>query len=98
MKTGRQPEPRIEPTPEQSARDLLERLGMRRAQHLTAGDVVELANILSRVTQLEAALRAVQWLGGRGYQEDSSGCALCDREERDGHASECLVALALRTP
>ena len=34
-------------TPEQQARDLLERLGHPRAQELSAGDVVELANLIN---------------------------------------------------
>lgn len=34
-------------TPEQQARDMLERLGHLRAQELTAGDVVELANLIA---------------------------------------------------
>jgi len=34
-------------TAEQQARDMLERLGHPRAQELTAGDVVELANLIN---------------------------------------------------
>jgi hypothetical protein len=39
-------------TPEQEARDLLERLGMDEAQSCTAGDVVELANLIAEVRRL----------------------------------------------
>lgn len=35
-------------TPEQQARDLLERIGFPNAQSLTSGDVVELANLIDR--------------------------------------------------
>lgn len=37
---------------EQQARDLLERMGFEDAQGLTAGDVVELANLLSKANRL----------------------------------------------
>lgn len=37
-------------TPEQQARDMLERLGHPRAQELSAGDVVELANLIAETT------------------------------------------------
>jgi hypothetical protein len=36
-------------TPEQEARNLLERMGWERAQELSAGDVVELANLIAEV-------------------------------------------------
>lgn len=35
-------------TAEQAARDMLERMGMESAQSLTAGDVVELANLIAQ--------------------------------------------------
>lgn len=38
-------------TPEQAARDLLERIGVEDAQTFTAGDVVELANLISELRQ-----------------------------------------------
>ncbi len=34
-------------TPEQAARDMLERMGIENAQNFTAGDVVELANLIA---------------------------------------------------
>ena len=36
------------PTPEQQARDMLERMGWEEAQSLSAGEVVELANLIAR--------------------------------------------------
>lgn len=36
-----------EPTAEQQARDLLEQYGLKDAQSMTAGDVVELANLIA---------------------------------------------------
>lgn len=42
---------------EQRARDLLERCGVEDAQSFTAGDVVELANLLVEVDRLRAATR-----------------------------------------
>jgi hypothetical protein len=41
---------------EQRARDLLERLGHPRAQQLSAGDVVELANLFNEIARLQARL------------------------------------------
>jgi hypothetical protein len=35
-------------TPEQQARDILERMGVRDAQSFTAGDLAELANLIAR--------------------------------------------------
>ena len=43
-------------TAEQQARDLLERMGYDDAQSLTAGDVVELANIIAENSQLKMRL------------------------------------------
>lgn len=40
-------------TPEQQVRDMLERMGFENAQSLTAGDVVELANIIAENTSLK---------------------------------------------
>lgn len=42
-----------EMTAEQKARDMLERMGVPDAQSYTAGDIVELANLISMVQQLE---------------------------------------------
>lgn len=38
-------------TPEQQARDILERMGMEGAQNFSAGELVELANIISDANQ-----------------------------------------------
>lgn len=56
--------PVIMKSKEQQARDLLERLGHPRAQELTAGDVVELANLLNPVLDAptERRLREYLWL------------------------------------
>lgn len=42
-------------SPEQRARDMLERMGVRRAQSMTAGDVVELANLIAHHDELQAS-------------------------------------------
>lgn len=39
-------------TPEQEARDILERMGIENAQSFSAGDVVELANLVASVWEL----------------------------------------------
>ncbi len=39
---------------EQQSRDLLERLGMPRAQSLTAGDVIELANLITDANRVRS--------------------------------------------
>jgi len=46
-------------SPEQKARDLLERMGYEDAQSLTAGDVVELANLIASHDQLVKMIGAV---------------------------------------
>ena len=45
---------------EQRARDLLERMDIEGAQQMTAGDVVELAQLFNKVAQLERELAAAQ--------------------------------------
>jgi len=44
----------MKPTLEQQARDILERCGWEDAQRCTAGDVVEVANLLRDVAMLKA--------------------------------------------
>jgi hypothetical protein len=46
-------------SPEQKARDLLERMGYENAQSLTAGDVIELANLIESHDEMAAMLVAV---------------------------------------
>lgn len=41
------------PTAEQQARDMLERMGVDDAQSFTAGDLVELANMIAHAEELE---------------------------------------------
>lgn len=45
-------------TPEQQARDMLERMGIDEGQSITTGDVVELANLIATSAQREALLTA----------------------------------------
>jgi hypothetical protein len=42
---------------EQEARDMLERIGVENAQSFTAGDLVELANLIAEVERLRRAVR-----------------------------------------
>lgn len=53
----------IEPmtTPEQQARDMLERMGVENAQSFTAGDVVELANMISELGQAKRKILLDLW-------------------------------------
>lgn len=41
-------------TAEQEARDMLERIGVENAQEFSAGDLVELANLIAHADRLEA--------------------------------------------
>lgn len=43
-------------TPEQKARDLLERMDIDGAQSMSAGDVVEIANLLATIERLKSLL------------------------------------------
>jgi Mg2+/Co2+ transporter CorC len=47
-------------TAEQEARDLLERLNIENAQSFSAGDLVELANLIAEVERLRAVLKQVR--------------------------------------
>ncbi len=52
----------MEQTAEQQARDLLERMGVAEAQQMSAGDLVELANLIAELDHLAEQLRALeQW-------------------------------------
>jgi hypothetical protein len=62
-------------TPEQEARNLLERMWVDDAQDWSAGDVVELANILARLAEAERQLGDIRaacdhtetgWVGAPG--------------------------------
>lgn len=46
-------------TPEQAARDMLERIGLPDAQTLTAGDVIELANAVADAWRYRRLLQAL---------------------------------------
>lgn len=39
-------------------------------------------------------LSEIQW-GGKGIREDFRYCPACDSPERDGHAADCRLAVAL---
>jgi hypothetical protein len=76
-------------TAEQRARDLLTRLEHPRAQDLTAGDVVELANLIAYARSLQEAMHAIyqamrddekgewwtlrKWLNDRGIYNGDIG-------------------------
>ncbi len=45
------------PTPEQQIRDILERMGVHKAQSYSAGELVELANILAERDYLRLTTR-----------------------------------------
>lgn len=57
-------------TPEQQVRDILERMGYKDAQSLTAGDVVELANIIAENTQLKFRLSRMNASDVQVFNED----------------------------
>ena len=46
-------------TPEQEARNILERMGIENAQSFTAGDVVEIANLIAEIENLKVTLREI---------------------------------------
>lgn len=46
-------------TAEQKARDMLERMGVEDAQSFSAGDLVELANLIAERDALKASLQAM---------------------------------------
>ena len=46
-------------TAEQQARDMLERMEWERAQELSAGDIVELANLIANFDALRVCLRGL---------------------------------------
>jgi len=62
-------------TPEQKARDLLERMGFQEAQNMSAGDVGELAQLIS---DMDTARRDAEIL--RGKLE--AGIALLEKLEK----------------
>jgi hypothetical protein len=48
-------------TPEQKARDMLERMGVENAQGFSAGEVVELANLIAEIERLRADAERYRW-------------------------------------
>lgn len=73
-------------TPEQKARDMLERMGIDRAQSFTSGDVVELANMIAVHDQLVAALKLA-----RGHA-DTDGLHIGGKQYLDTIIDEALAA------
>jgi len=60
-------------TAEQKARDMLERIGVEGAQRFTAGDLVELANLIAdrdaEIERLRADLKAMEGFADLWYSE-----------------------------
>jgi hypothetical protein len=52
-------------TPEQAARNMLERMGIDDAQSMTSGDVVELANLITAYEQAKGALADIAGMSSR---------------------------------
>lgn len=71
-----------EDTVEQRARDLLERAGVEHAQSFSAGDVVEIANLLVKFDALLAVAKqaaeatAAGWAPGQKWKVDTAVVAL----------------------
>jgi hypothetical protein len=51
---------------------------------------------IARIRQLEAALRAVEWGGFAAWAPpEMRKCSACHEYAEQGHATDCLVGLAL---
>ena len=60
-------------TLERQARDLLQRMGIKDVQRITAGDVVELANLIGEAKRLrKAADRALTFIAAGNYLGDDA--------------------------
>jgi hypothetical protein len=58
----------LDQTAEQQARDMLERMGVEDAQSFTAGDLVELANLIAHAEQVEKwKAQGGRLFGGDGF-------------------------------
>ena len=56
------------PTAEQQARDMLERMGVPEAQNYTAGDLVELANLIAHAQAVDKwKAKGERLFGGGGF-------------------------------
>lgn len=66
---------------EQQARDLLERCGVEDAQSFSAGDVVELANLIAKVHELEAVRHEAY---ADGYTDAVRYQAQLERDKPEG--------------
>lgn len=60
-------------TPEQEARDIMERMGIENAQQFTAGDVVELANLIADHRRLQRAIHLI----GKAVEDYAKRCESC---------------------
>jgi hypothetical protein len=49
----------------------------------------------ARISELEAALRALEW-GHRGRVTGRSMCLICEGYRDDGHGPNCIVGNALK--
>ena len=58
-------------TPEQEARDMLERMGVENAQSFTTGEVVELANLIAENRQLLVELERWQVKESESLNKDN---------------------------
>ena len=59
-------------TPEQKARDLLERMGVDDAQGMSAGDVVEIANLFATIERLKLRLiKARKYVAAAGNEAEA---------------------------
>lgn len=84
-------------TPEQRARDTLERLGMDDAQAMSAGDVAELANLIALNDELLEACKATDHaLTGLAQHEPRSavGKALWAGMRDAQHLASAVIAKA----
>lgn len=87
---------------EQQARDMLERMGIENAQSLTAGQLVELANLIAARAQPEQGAMLALYTGARpDHPEDADEarciakcCPKCSSPMAPGHAMESTTAPA----
>ena len=71
-------------TPEQAARDMLERMDIENAQSFTAGDVVELANLIAEKECMPRCTTCKHWVPANEkyprnhWDEDKQAGGLCE--------------------
>lgn len=82
-------------TPEQQARDMLERLGHPRAQELTAGDVVELANLIADAVGCDLAkgkMKRFMLFVGQSFYANGGFLDFVDSFDSAQEAVDCAVS------